>query len=283
MTLEERIVNEIRHEQHLVPPGRPGPMPHDRPIWRRSIAIAALLAVLVGAGLTLNRWTAGPDQVANSLERGEILIDGEVSLPVSGHWGTIDVRGRSLDVLTGAAGPAPDLELELAGEEQPFVSATPDWDPSIWAGDVPLVYMGDVNERPVFVHTNGTIGVFDRLSAALSGDQLGEHICMTVGSYDDPAGGVGFCGSGTATAGPFIKNGVGPLGIGWATWIDLPEGTSVVTASIDGEISLWQRAAGETAFFDFGEIPEGQVTLTAISPNGEVLGAETFPPERFSR
>ncbi len=283
MSLEERIVDELTAERRRVPTATPGPMPSDRHhLPSRLIQVAAVLAAL-GAALWFMNSPDADHLAATAVAARELLIDGDVVLPVEGESGTIDTRAGTLYVLMGSPSPRPEFDLALDGMEQPLVAGIPSWDPAVSVGDVPVVYIGDVNGRSVLFHTNGTISVLDRLTASLTGDSIGVHICLTSGSYDSAIGGVGFCGGGTSSAGLFVRNGPGPLDTGWATWIDVPAGTSIVTASVDGEGGLWQRPIAETVFFDLGELSAGQVTLTAISADGEVLGTETFPPERFHR
>lgn len=287
MSLEERIVRELRAERAMVPEVAQGPIPSNLPKWPHRLAqvtaILVVMGVIVGTGWAIGR-EGGGQVAADAVEDGELLVDADVALPIASEWGRMKARSGAFTVLVGAEGPPPAFDVaDLEGAEQPLLMGTPVWNPNLWAGDVPVVYVGDIDDRSVFVHTNGTISPIDRLTAAFEGSTIGPHICLTVGSYDAATGGVGLCGGGTTSGGPFIKNGPGELNAGWASWIDVPTGTSVVTATLEGTVVLWQRPIGETVFFDLGKIPEGPVTLTAISAAGDELATETIPRELYQR
>jgi hypothetical protein len=203
------------------------------------------------------------------------LIDGTVTLPIEGPIGTVETRTRTLTVYHGLAGPAPAFDPTGLGEEQPLALAQPHWDQSD-PGPVPVVYIGDVNGRSVFVHTNGGISWLDRAEAWLQNSEIGPHICLTVGDSETVGGG-GFCGDpiqesvGMIVEGSLVKNGpAGPLG-DFITWIDTPEGTSVVAMELEDGRRWWQRPMGETAFFDFQGIYSGRITMTALDAQGETL------------
>lgn len=284
MTLEERIVEELHAERRLVPAVTPGAMPKRAARWPRYVSMAAALALMVGAGVWLYsvRSPSPEALIADARAEGEITIDGEVVLPVVGEPAEMEVRGEGLPLLFGAPAPRLDFDLDVGGVEQPLVVARPKWDQSTWAGNVPLVYIGDRSGRSIFVHTNGTIGFLDRL---LAGGNLGAHICMTIGDTTTTAGGAGFCSSAaTATGGTLHDNTRGvPVGSWWATWIDVPDGTALVTLSIGGEAAAWQRPAGQTAFFDLAMPPAGEIVMTAVGTGGEELATTSVPAETFSR
>lgn len=229
-----------------------------------TLGAVAVVAVVVLALQQSDR--IGPDD-------GQLLIDGEVILPVEADVGRVDSFGGTVTVYHGAAAPEVPA-LDLAGTEQPLVQDQPKWDENNYAGDVPVVYVGDVNDRSVFVHTIGTIGWFERMQARLGGGEIGVHICMSAGSYEGVNGGVGFCGDGAGLSGHFIKNGPGELETSWASWIDLPEGTSAVQAVVDGEPFLWQRPRGETVFFDLGETRGEELVLVAVDADGNEIAEE---------
>ncbi|HSJ34221.1 MAG TPA: hypothetical protein VLB85_04145 [Acidimicrobiia bacterium] len=282
MTLEERIVRELKAERRLVPAATPAEMPTMPSRLPRYLGLAAALAAVVLGGLWLVnlRSSSLDDLVAAADADGEITIDGEVTLPVASEPGGIDVRGSRLPLLIGAPAPQLEADIDIGGLEQPLVLAQPKWDQSTWAGEVPLVYIGDRSGRSVFVHTNGTIGFLDRLLAA--GD-IGDHICMTIGDTTAPVGGAGFCASAASSHGGTLHdNAAGAPAEGWwATWIDVPDGTAVVTMSIAGEATAWQRPVGQTAFFDGMEPPTGLVEMTAIGVGGEELANQTLLVEVF--
>jgi hypothetical protein len=224
--------------------------------------------------------TRATDPMAAALDTGEIVIDGDVAVPIRSELGPVAVRGEVLRVVAGAPAPPPAVDLDLAGVEQPLLADTPDWDQTTWAGDVPLVYVGDRSGRSVFLHTNGTIGFLDRL---LAGGDIGDHICMTVGDSSSALGGAGFCsGAASSHGGQFHDNSAGaPVAVWWATWIDVPSGTAVVTLDVAGEPLAWQFPVGETAFFDLAQSPSAAVTMTAIGVDGTHLATEIIPVEAF--
>lgn len=228
------------------------------------LAVAVVVTVIVLAFRRAD--SVGPDD-------GELLIDGDVILSVEPDVDHVESFGGTLTVYHGAAAPG-TLGFEVAGVEQPLVQGKPNWDENNFAGDVPIVYVGDVNGRSVFVHTNGTIGWFERLEANLRGSQIGDHICMSVGSYDGVNGGVGFCGTGTSHSGRFIKNVAGELQISWATWIDLPVDTTVALAQVDGQAVLWQRPRGNTVFFDLDDTQGDELRLVALDAEGNEIAVE---------
>lgn len=283
MTLEERIVRELKAERRLVPAATPAEMPTAPSRLPRYLGLAAALAALVLGGLWLMnlRSSALDDLIAAADTDGEITIDGEVTLPVAGDPGGIEVRGSRLPLFAGAPAPQLEADIDIGGVEQPLVLAQPKWDQSAWAGEVPLVYIGDRSGRSVFVHTNGTIGFLDRLLAA--GD-IGEHICMTIGDATAPVGGAGFCSSAAGSHGGTLHDNTAgaPVEGWWVTWIDVPDGTAVVTLSVAGEAVAWQRPVAQTAFFDGMESPTGRVEMTAIGVGGEELATRTLPIEVFT-
>lgn len=233
--------------------------------WAFPATLVALVAILVVVALA--RIGAGPPD-------GQVHIDGEVFLPVETGAEYVATRSGTLAVYLGS--PAPPFDHpDPPGEEQPLVQARPDWDDATWAGNVPVVYVGDVNGRAVFVHTNGTIGWIEHVSAAwFSGSEFGDQICLSVGNYDSVGGGIGFCGGGTVSGGRFVRNGVGDMDQAWVTWVDVPLGTSVVSVSMDGEVVAWQRPLGETVFFVLGPPPSQDVLLTALDQHGSDIASE---------
>lgn len=269
-------MSELEAERDLVPQAQPGPIPLPRPRWPRYAAVAAAVAVVLGVGWGTSRLFRGGDPIVAAVAAGQIVIDGQVTLPIAGGLGTLDARGHRLEVVAGLPAPPLAMDLDLDGSEQPLVAAAPSWDQNAWAGDVTLVYIGDRSGRSIFVHTNGTIGFFDRLFAA--GD-IGDHICMSIGDSNSPSGGAGFCSSAASShGGRFHDNSAGaPVDAWWVTWIDVPSGTAIVTADVAGEPLAWQAPVGETAFFDLTEPPTGMVTLTAIGVDGTELGSQKVP------
>jgi hypothetical protein len=245
-------------------------------IWPRYLLLTVAAVTLVGLAMMALVRAAAPDSGDVGL-----LIDGDVVLPIDSTAEHVEAFGGTLTVYRGAPSPGNVPDFDMEGVEQPLVQADPKWDWSTWPGDVPVVYVGDVNGRSVFVHTNGTIGWIDHIGAWLEGSSIGEHICMTVGDYDTPAGGIGFCGGNTFSGGRFVQNGPGELDQAWAHWVDLPEATSVVTAAIGGNVLLWQRPYGETVFFDLGKPPANDVLLTALDSTGGAIASQRIDVSWF--
>lgn len=284
MTLEERIVNELKAERDRVPVATPGPVPTPQSRWPRYLGVVAAVVLVVGLGWVVSRVAQRGDAVAAAVDAGELVIDGGVVVPILGELGSVGSSRGTLAVVAGGPAPGLEVDLDFDGVEQPLVQGSPRWDESSWPGDVPVVYIGSLNGRSVFVHTNGTIGLIERLRASLSGHPLGEHICMTIGDSHSDLGGAGFCGS----PGPVSLGGRyhdnrqdgGPVGA-WATWIDVPEGTALVTLTVDEESLVWQRPVADTSFFDIGRPPTEPVIMTAVGVDGSKLGSEVVPVEVF--
>lgn len=232
-----------------------------------------LVVVLVAVSLlvpTLPRIAAaeGPDTPTR------LLIDGNVEVPVTDDpIAEVETMSRTLSVYAGL--PAPDTSFDITGlgVEQPLVQNDPLFDPRVDPEDVPVVYIGDVGSRSVFLHTNGWISWFDRLRG------VGPHLCITVGDSSTIGGG-GFCTGpgetpeGRTTSGHLHVDGEGFVG-SYVTWFALPNGTAVVGLDLDNGRSYWQRPFGETVLFDVGDYV-GPVTLTAIGTGGEALSEVGF-------
>jgi hypothetical protein len=94
MTMEERIVRELKAERSLVPAATPADMPSVPSRWPRYVGLAAALAAVVMGGLWLVnlRSSSLDDLVAAADADGEITIDGEVVPSGAGEPGRIDVR-----------------------------------------------------------------------------------------------------------------------------------------------------------------------------------------------
>lgn len=198
-----------------------------------------------------------------------LLIDGEVEVPVTDEpIAEVVTISRTLTVYGGLAGPAPSFDTTGLGVEQPSEQTEPLFDPRIDPEDVPVVYIGDVAGRSVFLHTNGWVSWFDRLRG------VGPHLCVTAGDSSTTGGG-GFCtGPGDtpesrSTSGHFHVDGDGFVS-SYVTWFALPSGTAVVDLDLDDGRSFWQRPFGESVLFDVGDYA-GPVTLTAMGTQGEVL------------
>jgi len=198
-----------------------------------------------------------------------LLIDGNVEVPVTDEpIAKVETRSRTLTVYGGLAAPEANFDLTGLGVEQPLEQLEPSFDPSVDPEDVPVVYIGDVAGRSVFLHTNGWVNWLDRLRGA------GPHLCMTVGDSSTLGGG-GFCAGpgdspeGLSTSGSLHADDEGFVG-SYVTWFALPSGTAVVSLDLDDGRSFWQRPFGETVLFDVGDYV-GPVTLTAIGPEGEIL------------
>lgn len=198
-----------------------------------------------------------------------LLIDGDVEVPVTDEpIAEVETISRTLTVYGGLAGPEPDFDTTGLGVEQPLEQSEPLFDPRIDPEDVPVVYIGDVAGRSVFLHTNGWISWFDRLRG------VGPHLCITVGDSVTTGGG-GFCtGPGDtpetrSTSNHLHVDGDGFVG-SYVTWFALPSGTAVVVLDLDDGRSFWQRPFGESVLFDVGDYA-GPVTLTAKGSQGDDL------------
>lgn len=286
-TLEERIVDELQAERDLVPTARPGTMPEAPGRWPRYVGVAvALMVVGLGASTVIQRGRA--DQALAAVKAGEIVIDASVVLPVDGEVGTVESQGGTLTVIAGSPAPPMAVDLDVEGTEQPLLALAPIWDEPIWPGDVPVVYIGTVGGRSVFVHGNGTLGLLTQVKVDLGLQPRTEHVCITVGDSTprdgtiDPIGAAGFCaGSDQLTFGGQFDSERGMEDGWWTTWIDVPPGTALVTLAIDDEGFAWQRPVAETVFFELDERPNGPVTLTAIGVDGQELATELLTDNVF--
>jgi hypothetical protein len=169
-----------------------------------------------------------------------------------------------------------EADIDIGGLEQPLVLAQPKWDESTWAGEVPLVYIGDRSGRSVFVHTNGTIGFLDRLLAA--GD-IGDHFCMTIGDTTSPVGGADSVpaprvpteGRFTTIRRALPSRAGGPPGSTYPTeppWSPCLSPEKPLPGS---------GPVGQTAFFDGMEPPTGRVDMTAIAWAAKNSQGSLFP------
>lgn len=226
------------------------------------VAVVAAVSLLVP---TMPRIAAaeGPDVPTR------LLIDGNVEVPVTDDpIAQVEIRSRTLTVYGGLAAPEANFNLTDLGVEQPLEQLEPSFDPRVDPEDVPVVYIGDVAGRSVFLHTNGWVNWLDRLQGA------GPHLCITVGDSATIGGG-GFCAGpgdspeGLSTSGGLHADDEGFVG-SYVTWFALPSETAVVSLDLDDGRSFWQRPFGESVLFDVDDYV-GPVTLTAIGTEGEVL------------
>lgn len=277
----EAIVDHFDNEMASVPEASGSLATVHRRARRRRIVsgmtsgATALLVILVVVSLlfpSLPRIARadGPDAPTR------LLIDGDVEILVTDNpIAEVENVARSLTVYGGLEAPAADFDLAELGQEQPLVQEEPRWDPTTDPGDVPVVYVGDVAGRAVFLHTNGAISLFDRILHEIAdGQPFGPHLCLTVGDTSLTGGG-GFCtGPGStpeqrSTSGFLTQDG---LHVGdFVTWFGLPSGTAVVTLEFDTGDVLWQRPYGDTVLFDLGGVRPGPTKLIALSTEGEVL------------
>jgi hypothetical protein len=286
----DQLVQHIQQELDSVPPahgsfdtvqtrGR-----RRRAIRRFGVAIAGAAGVIVAGIVSLSLLIPGLPRVEPPQAPGEpseMLIDGEMRVLVTGPIGEVDSFDGTFTVYAGVAGPQASFDLEDLGVEQPFEEGVPTWDWSTSAGDVPLVYLGDVNGRSVFLHTNGTIGRLERILAWFRGETIGSHICLSYG-VTDTIGGQGFCGGGWSgedghvVDGFLIKDGVGPAG-DIVTWVGVPEGTAAVTLELSDGRRMWQRPVSDVAFFDLDGSYSGEMTLIALDTEGHILNQQERP------
>jgi hypothetical protein len=229
-----------------------------------------LVIVLVAVSLmvpALPRIAAaeGPDAPTR------LLIDGNVEIPVTDEAiGEIETPHQTLTVYGGLPGPEPTFDTAALGVEQRLDQVTPSFDMAVDPGDVPVVYIGDVAGRSVFLHTNGWVTRLEQLSG------VGPHLCITVGDSSTNGGG-GFCASPAeipehriVSGGLNVDDADGGFVGSYVTWFALPASTAVVALDLDDGRSFWQRPFGETALFEVGDYI-GPVTLRAIDAQGEAL------------
>ncbi|MEX2423605.1 MAG: hypothetical protein WD990_06475, partial [Acidimicrobiia bacterium] len=144
-----------------------------------STLVVVLLAVsLMVPALPRIAAADGPDSPTR------LLIDGNVEVLVTDEpIARVETMSRTLEVYGGLAAPRADFDVTRLGIEQPLEQLRPMFDPTVDPEDVPVVYIGDVTGRSVFLHTNGWISWFDRLRGA------GPHLCLTVGDSSTVGGG----------------------------------------------------------------------------------------------
>ncbi len=200
-----------------------------------------------------------------------LLIDGDVEVPITDDpIAEVETLSRTLTVYGGLPAPEASFDMMALGAEQRLEQVAPLFDPRVDPEDVPVVYIGDVGGRSVFLHTNGWVSWFDRLRG------VGPHLCITVGDSSTTGGG-GFCtGPGDTPEGRSTSGGLhvdgseGGFVGSYVTWFALPTGTTVVVLDLDDGRSFWQRPFGETVLFEVGEYV-GPVALRAFDTQGEAL------------
>lgn len=242
--------------------------------WIASASMTMLVVLVVVSMLvpSLPRIAAadGPDTPTR------LLIDGDVEVLITDEpIGTVENVERTLTVYGGLKAPEADFDLSALGIEQALIQSEPAWDPTTDPGDVPVVYIGDVAGRSVFLHTNGAISVFDRILHEITdGQSFGPHLCMTVGDTADN-GGAGFCTGPGSTQDERSTSGVltadGEHFGDFLTWFGLPANTAVVVLEHESGESLWQIPYGETVLFDLDGPRPGTFILKALDPSGEIL------------
>lgn len=245
---------------------------------RRSAIAATAVGVMAMTVLTI-AWLApsGPRfQEATTNEPAQVSIDGDVTLPVGDTSIVTDFKGDSLTVYRGLPAPTPQFDPSVLGDEQPLVRAQPQWATNQRVGGVSsVVYIGDVNGRSVFVHTN-TVSLLDRIRNWFQEDTLGDSINLTVGDMTTiGGGGVGSGGpfpetGGFVLAGYLVRDPDGPVS-DFISWIAVPDDTSVVAIELDDGRRFWQQPNGTTVFFDLEGPYNGEVVLTAVDSSGETL------------
>lgn len=280
---EDLLVRHLEDEMSAVPAaygslGKVRRKSHRRRLRRRVVSTGTTFVVLLAA---LSLVVPTLPRIASADGPGmptRLLIDGDVEIPVTDEpIAEVENSRRTLTVYGGLPAPEPDFDASDLGIEQPLIQNEPKWGNSD-PGDVPVVYVGDVDDRSVFLHTNGGISLIDRLLVWMQGSEIGPHLCVSMGDSETVGGG-GFCTGpgdtpeGRSTSGAIRLNNV-PAGEGllgyYVTWFALPEGTAIVTLELDHGRRLWQKPYGEMAFFDVGDYV-GPTTLTAIDATGSVL------------
>lgn len=240
---------------------------------RRGIGkLGLVLAVL--ATVVIAFWRVAGSGLPGGASIGILAIDGVLEVPVSGHPSRMRAPDGDHDLHFGSEsvvslGDPGGLELPLAQE-------TAMWDGTVDIGSSPLVYLGDVDGRSVFLHESGSVGWLDRLRDTMSGVPSAHQICLTVGSFRLDAGGVSFC----TNSMPFARTGRfdsveerREMGF-WASWVGVPVDTSAVTLSVGSGSLVWQSPVSRSTFFVLPVPPTDPVTLTALNSQGDVLSTE---------
>lgn len=267
MTLEERIVNEVREELAAVPARRAGPVPAVSPRRRRWVAVAASLVVVVGVGLTVGGLAGrGSDVVAGP---NEVVLAGQLVVPVTGN--EVTVGGVSMDV--AAPAPALDDDVEIPGTEVVLDRSGPPGEAHLPNDtDGPMIYVGTVAGQAVVLHDDDPPigGVGEELASLLRRVTDGPVFCANTDGCSHPGDGpqMGF-GHSRSGLGPFFVN---------ATGFALPSETAAVSITTGDGARYWQRPAGNTVTvkWEQANAPRPPFRFVGYDSSGEEIFREIF-------
>lgn len=266
MTLEERIVNELKAERAAVPTPVRERVPQSSSPWpRRLVVLTAAFVLVVGGGLLVDRLSRstpaadGPNEVAL----------GPLVVPVTG--GKASVGGVTMEV----AAPAPPLDptVELPGREVPLEQEDLPG-PAALPNDTDgvMVYLGTVAGQAVVLHDDHPPvgGIGEEVGALFERIQNGPMFCANSD------------GCSTATGEPLLGLGASRSGEGpWivtATGFDLPPDTAAVLVTIGSGDAYWQRPAGNsiTIRWEQTEEPLRPHTFLGLDRMGNELFEHSF-------
>jgi hypothetical protein len=266
VTLEERIVTELRAERNALPTRTPGPLPHGRSRRSRWLAVAVVLAVSAGGGWVLSR-VIGQSEVAAG--PNEVVLAGRVVVPVTGE--RVAVGGVAMDV--AAVGPSLAQGVELPGTEVILDRIGPPGEahlPNDTEG--PMVYVGTVRGQAVVLHDDDppVAGLGEELFSLISRLANGAMFCSNSDGCsqvsEGPLLGVGYSQSGSD---PVLVNATGFL---------LPPETSAVSITTADGASYWQRPAGDTVTIQWEQAnaPTMPYTFVGYDSAGSEIFREIF-------
>lgn len=266
MTLEDRIVTELRAEREALPVRRPGPVPTAGRQPVRYLPMVAGVILLVGLGWLISRLANDGEVAAGP---NEVVLAGQLVVPVTGDKVTLD--GVIMDV----AAPAPALEAGVAieGTEVILDRSGPPGEAHLPNDtDGPMIYVGTVGGQAVVLHDDDPPigGVGEELASLLNRLTDGPMFCVNTDGCAYPGQGVQMgLGHSRSGAGPFHVN---------ATGLDLPSETAAVSITTGDGGRYWQRPAGNavTIKWEQANEPTPPYRFVGYDRSGEVIFTETF-------
>lgn len=268
MSLEDRVRSTLEEAGSRITPTEPNvvrPRIAEPPTNRKLSPVVAFLAggigVLLLGAVALLVGPYDPNAIDPSASHDiETVEIADLAVPVADPEPTFD-QPR---VWLGLPGPSPQFDTSEFGPDLSFTAGEPRSD-DLEDRIIDAVYVGDLGEQPIYIHSQGAPSIFDWFSEVIFGNLSGQTIgttldCCTGGDMDREGGFPGVSGTRRNDEPPDVV----------AQWLGLSPDVSVVAYQFDGEFVGWQTPVGGVSALQPRESPEEYV-LIAFDTQGREL------------